>query len=289
MEASKKEPNVLKTYEELKTEFENHACRIDDVLLYPVLDTKNERTLCTLLQLKERFSHLKYSEGKTEHKFVQEWADDPNQKAFRKMDVVPKDCPPDVYNLWEGYDIEKKKFASEETGDIQPFLDLLWDWIALLFQNPEKKPKTALVFQSKEGSGKNEFWGFIGKLMGKATNLETSKAERDIFEKHSLALQGRKLVFINEMNKNIHKNYEDRMKGLITDVSLYLRPLHNKSFEVYNLAGFILAGNSRLLVLVKKKERRFVLVEVEMIITFLRLQYYNQKYTNSVLSRRVVY
>ena len=97
MEASKKEPNVLQTYEELKTEFENHACRVDDVLLYPVLDTKNERTLYTLLQLKERFSHLKYSEGKTEHKFVQEWADDPNKKAFRKMDVVPKGCPPDVY------------------------------------------------------------------------------------------------------------------------------------------------------------------------------------------------
>ena len=137
-----------------------------------------------------------------------------------------------------------------ETGDIQPFLDLLWDmsggeetvqeyllkWIAFLFQNPEKKPKTALVFQSKEGSGKNEFWGLIGKLMGKATYLETSNAERDIFEKHSLALQGRKLVFINEMNKNIHKNYEDRMKDLITDVSLYLRPLHKQSFEVDNLA-----------------------------------------------------
>ena len=98
MEASKKEANVLQSYEELKTKFENHACRVDDVLLYPVLNTKNERTLYTLLQLKERFSHLKYSEGKTEHKFVQEWADDPNKKAFRKMDVVPKDCPPDVYN-----------------------------------------------------------------------------------------------------------------------------------------------------------------------------------------------
>ena len=61
MEASKKEPNVLQMHEELKTEFENHAYRVDDVLLYPVLDTKNERTLYTLLQLKERFSHLKYS------------------------------------------------------------------------------------------------------------------------------------------------------------------------------------------------------------------------------------
>ena len=47
MEASIKEPNVLQTYEELKSDFEKYACRIDDVLLYPVLDTKNERTLYT--------------------------------------------------------------------------------------------------------------------------------------------------------------------------------------------------------------------------------------------------
>ncbi|CAL6300078.1 unnamed protein product [Bathycoccus prasinos] len=221
--------------------------------------TRTNRRLGTKNNLQGAIFALKVFGGEAEHKFVQEWADDPNKKAFRKMDVVPKGCPPDVYNLWDGYDIEKKKFVSEKTGDIQPFLDLLWDRA----EERKKKPKTALVFQFQgEGSGKNEFWGFIGKLMGKATYLETSNAERDIFEKHSLALQGRKLVFINEMNKNIHKNYEDRMKGLITDVSLYLRPLHKQSFEVDNLVGFILAGNSRLLVLVKKEERRFVLVEV---------------------------
>ena len=43
MEASIKEPNVLQTYEELKSDFEKCACRIDDVLLYPVLDTIEHR------------------------------------------------------------------------------------------------------------------------------------------------------------------------------------------------------------------------------------------------------
>ena len=116
MEASKKEPNILQTYEELKTEFENHACRIDDVLLYPVLDTKNERTLYTLLQLKERFSHLTFS-------------------------------------------------------------------------------RFALGYERRRG-----------------------KCARVSFEVDCFS-----------------------MKGLITDVSLYLRPLHKQSFEVDNLAGFILA------------------------------------------------
>ena len=36
MEASIKEPNILQTYEELKSDFENHVCHIDDILLYPV-------------------------------------------------------------------------------------------------------------------------------------------------------------------------------------------------------------------------------------------------------------
>ncbi|CAL6326074.1 unnamed protein product [Bathycoccus prasinos] len=120
----------------------------------------------------------------------------PNLKSLSEISKAlgHKDKRVDVFKIdCEGfypYDIEKKKFVSEETGDIQLFLDLLWDmsggeetvqeyllkWIAFLFQNPEKKPKTALVFQSKEGSGKNEFWGLIGKLMGKATYLETSNA-----------------------------------------------------------------------------------------------------------------
>jgi hypothetical protein len=29
------------------------------------------------------------------------------------MDVVPKGCPPDVYNLWDGYDIDKRKNKKE--------------------------------------------------------------------------------------------------------------------------------------------------------------------------------
>ena len=84
MEASIKEPNILQTYAELKTYFEKYACRVDDVLLYPVLDTKNERTLYTLLQLKERFSHLKYSEGKTEHKFRPRVGGGPEQESVQE-------------------------------------------------------------------------------------------------------------------------------------------------------------------------------------------------------------
>ena len=77
-----------------------------------------------------------------------------NKKAFRKMEVVPKNCPPDVYNLWEGYDIERKKNTSKETGT-SVLLDLLWDmsggdenqqripflkWIAFLFYIPIRNP-----------------------------------------------------------------------------------------------------------------------------------------------------
>ena len=99
---------------------------------------------------------------------------------------MPKNCPPDVYNIWEGFDIERKKNTSKETGDIQPFLDLLWDmsggdetvkeyllkWIAFLFQHPDKKPITALVFQSAEGSGKNEFGGLLANLWGRRRILK---------------------------------------------------------------------------------------------------------------------
>ena len=76
MEESIKE----RTYEETKTEFEKHVCRIDDVLLYPVKDAKNERTLYTFTPTEGAVAPEIFGR-KTEHKFVPEWADDPNKNV----------------------------------------------------------------------------------------------------------------------------------------------------------------------------------------------------------------
>ena len=88
------------------------------------------------------------------------------------MDIRPKNCPDDIYNLWKGYDIENKGKDCTEGGDIEPFRQLLLDlvggkvehrdyvecYLAHIFQYPELQTPIALVFQGDGGEGKSKFW-----------------------------------------------------------------------------------------------------------------------------------
>ncbi|CAL6327856.1 unnamed protein product [Bathycoccus prasinos] len=70
------------------------------------------------------------------------------------VQIHPKECPADVYNKWEDFEINTKSTPNGE-GDAQPFKDLLWDfsgseqnsyeyilkWLAYLVQYPEEKPQ----------------------------------------------------------------------------------------------------------------------------------------------------
>ena len=95
--------------------------------------------------------------------FVKRWLDDEEKRTYRTMGVYPKECPVDVYNKWEDFDIKKKinkKSIPNGEGDAQPFKDLLWDlsgseqnsyeyilkWLAYLVQYPEEKPLVGLSY-----------------------------------------------------------------------------------------------------------------------------------------------
>ena len=90
MEASIKEPNVLQTYEELKSDFEKYACRVDDVLVYPYTDKAGNVQLYNRTQLREKESHLMYvrkaedengDEKSVRCPFVKRWLDDEEKRT----------------------------------------------------------------------------------------------------------------------------------------------------------------------------------------------------------------
>ena len=84
MEASIKEPNILQTYAELKTYFEKYACRIDDVLLYPALNTKNERTLYTPTPTEGAFFALEIFGGENRTQVRPRVGGRPEQESVHK-------------------------------------------------------------------------------------------------------------------------------------------------------------------------------------------------------------
>ncbi|CAL6338193.1 unnamed protein product [Bathycoccus prasinos] len=84
------------------------------------------------------------------------------------MDVLPKKCPDDVYNLWKAYDIENKGKDCTCKAITNPHI----------FQYPELQTPIALVFQGEGGEGKSNFWKLIGKLMSKSTFFSTEEPEK---------------------------------------------------------------------------------------------------------------
>jgi len=194
------------------------------------------------------------------------------------MGVYPKNCPKDVYNKWEDFDIKKKinkKSIPNGEGDAQPFIDLLLDlsgseqnsyeyilkWLAYLVQYPEDKPQTAIGIKGKFGIGKNLLFGLVGEdIMGSKHYFETSNPLDDIFGTHATQHEGKKLIFVDEMEVSIQRKVSERMKAFITNKSLTINPKGISPYNVDHLAGYIFAGNG-FLVAVPEDDRRFVLFE----------------------------
>ena len=273
----------IKSYAETKQDFEKYACRVDDVLVYPYTDKAGNVQLYNRTQLREKESHLMYvrkaedengDEKSVRCPFVKRWLDDEEKRTYRTMGVYPKECPVDVYNKWEDFEINKKSIPNGE-GDAQPFIDLLWDlsgseqnsyeyilkWLAYLVQYPEEKPQTAIGIKGKYGIGKNLLFGLVGEdIMGSKHYFETSNPLDDIFGTHATQHEGKKLIFVDEMEVSIQRKVSERMKAFITNKSLTINPKGISPYNVDHLAGYIFAGNG-FLVAVPEDDRRFVLFE----------------------------
>ncbi|CAL6346916.1 unnamed protein product [Bathycoccus prasinos] len=273
----------IKSYAETKQDFEKYTCRVDDILVYPYTDKAGNVQLYNRTQLREKESHLMYvrkaedengDEKSVRCPFMKRWLDDEVKRTYRTMGVYPKECPVDVYNKWEDFEINKKSIPNGE-GDAQPFKDLLWDlsgseqnsyeyilkWLAYLVQYPEEKPQTAIGIKGKYGIGKNLLFGLVGEdIMGSKHYFETSNPLDDIFGTHATQHEGKKLIFVDEMEVSIQRKVSERMKAFITNKSLTINPKGISPYNVDHLAGYIFAGNG-FLVSVPEGDRRFVLFE----------------------------
>lgn len=244
--------------------FEKQVCMILNPLLYPCIEKDGSITLLNRNQLYERFTSLTL--GTKNHSFIKSWLLDPMKKQYETIDFVPENCPPETYNLWKGYDVEK--ITPDGTGNIQPFIDLanqltqnntdyFIKWLAFLFKHPGSKPITSPVFTSVEGTGKNSFFDLIGKMMGKGLYYETSDADNHLFGRFATCIEKSKLLFIDEMESESGFKHQAKLKALITNERHTVEKKGINSYEVQNLAGIVFASNNATPVKIGNTDRRF--------------------------------
>jgi len=260
---------LLDDYKAVKYMFEKNVCRINDTLVYPFKDGDDKDVIYSDSQLTERFGEWTFSQDGKSLRFIHHWYNDRDKRQYRRGDFYPEDCPPDVYNFWEGYPVEKIPKEEGRKGTIEPFMKLLdalcsgetqyaLDYFTLLLKHPGRKPTTCLIFQGREGCGKGRLCETFRKLMG-PMYYETSNAKDDVFGQYASAFDRTKLVVVDEADSDTQFANFSRMKALITnDNGVRVNKKYTPIVDIRNLAGIILTTNASVVIPVTEGERRMV-------------------------------
>ena len=253
-------PKQRDCYNDLKKEFELVNCKVGHQF---VCSIHNDFELYNDHNFKVLHDEMSYidEEGKSAS-FISTWFKDKFKRKYDKFDCYPKDnlCPSYVYNMWEKFPVELMPSveSTKTKKGLEWFLnhiDVMVDyneihakfvkmWIAQMFQYPENK-SIHLIFIGLEGSGKGTFTRFFETLMGGAHRCwECTDPQEDIFGKFNDMMKKAFLVILNEADKSGTYNSNNKMKALITEPTINIRPKGKTSFVMKSCHRFMSFSNN---------------------------------------------
>lgn len=261
--------NELKAhdYETMKAEFETTHFK----LMNPAVFGESYRD-----EYKhERISYYKKSDlsHKYENKFlmgklfIHDWVRDENIRTYDQVLFAPgQDLPPNIMNLFRGFPLQPVE------GDFSPIRrvmeqmcdfneQMIWyveRWVAWIIQKPMTKTGVILVFQGKQGVGKDTYWEIIGELIGEHF-MNTLNPEHNVFTRFNDNLENVLLVKFEESQYLTNKNNESTLKGLATGNTFMLETKGLKSKKATNYVNVVMTTNNDTPVSIEDTDRRFVL------------------------------
>ena len=253
-------PKQRDSYNDLKKDFELVNCKVGAEF---VCDKHNDFNVYSDHGFKVLHEELTYinEEGKSTS-FISTWFKDAYKRKYDKYDSFPKDnlCPSYVYNMWEKFPVQNMPIveSTKTKKGLTWFLnhiDVMVDynqihadfvkmWIAQMFQYPENK-SIHLIFIGLEGSGKGTFVKFFETLMGGSHRCwECTDPQEDIFGKFNDMMKKAFLVILNEADKSGTYNASNKMKALITESTINIRPKGKTSFVMRSCHRFMSFSNN---------------------------------------------
>ena len=247
-------------YDDIKKDFELINCKVGHQF---VCNIHNDFELYNDHNFKILHDEMTYiDEDNKPASFISTWFKDKFKRKYDKFDCYPKDnlCPSYVYNMWEKFPVELMPAVSNNKTKkgLDWFLnhiDVMVDyneihtnfvkmWIAQMFQYPENK-SIHLIFIGLEGSGKGTFTRFFETLMGGAHRCwECTDPQEDIFGKFNDMMKKAFLVILNEADKSGTYNANNKMKALITEPTINIRPKGKTSFVMRSCHRFMSFSNN---------------------------------------------
>jgi hypothetical protein len=147
-----------------------------------------------------------------------------------------------TYNLWSGYTVEPQpgdwSLMGRHIGEVicggnQEYAEYVFNWVARLFQYPEKQGEVAIVTRGKKGAGKGIVARWIKNWFGQhGVHITNARHLVGNFNSH---LRDCVFLFADEAFFAGDKQHESVLKGLITEETVVI--------EAQNMLHIWMASN----------------------------------------------
>lgn len=117
------------------------------------------------------------------------------------------------------------------------------------------KVKFALLWQSKEQTGKGTILNYMNDLLGKRM-VKTSSVEN--VERYTKIFEGASLINLDELPvSGTSKTLQDTMKALITEPKFDCRAMFNQAYSQDNTFNFVITSNNNCISLTQTNQIRY--------------------------------
>ena len=281
----------VEDYDKMKKDFEQNVFKILRPISYGIIDNTGEfYKPLSRQQLIDTYENLlitkikkskseKHEDEKIEVLFVKEWLRDKEIRTYDKIDFLPMiEAPPNIFNIFNGYQIEKETIKFDETLNVEDsyiykhiktilcnnnddIFNYFTNVLSRLLKDPSNLTRTAEIFKSVQGTGKDIFFDWLGKdILGHKYYIKTDKPEK-IFGRFNTSLEYKILLVINETNGKDTYSLNENIKAIITDTSYQIERKGDDPYELTNCTHLCFLTNNENSIKIEPNERRMAAFE----------------------------
>jgi len=236
-----------------------------------IMDTSRDETIFLRQEDFRLLLSSRYvEEGARRVPLMDIWLRSPKRRQYDRIVFEPgvQDTSPS-FNWWRGWGVESRmgdcsKFLAHVRDNIcegdENLCQWVLAWFAQIFQDPKKKPGTAIALRGRQGTGKTIVGQVIGKLLGRSyTSVASSHRVTGQFNAHMercLLLHADEAIWAGDLKS------EGVLKNLVTNGVHHIERKGIDSIEVPNYVRLLLTSNSDWVVPAGPEERRFCVIDV---------------------------
>ena len=211
-------------------------------------------------------------ENSKDTEFFPYWLEDPNRLTYKEVKFVPRlEYNEEIFNSFKGFNYDNEKIKYEEEPEVVKVfkehlalltnyednsVEYLMNYIAHLLQKPWELPKTAIIFKSKQGFGKDTIVDFIQNLIGKQHILRTAEMD-DIFGTYNVGIRDKLVLQMNEVEGKDGFSNKEKIKNFITEENTIIREKYISQYDQINYMRLFILSNNLNPIEISPDDRRF--------------------------------